>query len=132
MNSVVINTGVDSCRICVMSRNDGGVSLYQVYHDVYSISFSDISEPCDICITKPGYVPYVATYQDTMYIQNETIDDNRIFIARQIIGGDSVTTSIPYGPVIIENGKVKIFGTDGVEIFNSFEVQTGAELEINP
>lgn len=67
-----------------------------------------------------------------MYIQNETIDDNRIFIARQIIGGDSVTTSIPYGPVIIENGKVKIFGTDGVEIFNSFEVQTGAELEINP
>ena len=45
--------------------------------------------------------------------------------------GHDVTTEKPEGPVVIESGAdVRMHGTNGVYIKNSFEVKKGATLEI--
>ena len=131
--TVVVNTGVDSCRVCVMSLEDKGATYYNVVDNVKTVTFNDIPVTSTICITKQGYVPKIfkLVKDNHLYIQNETIEDNVIINANQVDAGHDVTTEKEEGPVVIENGtNVKIHGSNGVYIKNSFEVKKGATLEI--
>jgi hypothetical protein len=128
-DSLVISTGTDSCRICVMSTSDGGASYYQVHNLVSTAWFEQPTMDCSICVTKPGYVPYIMEYKDTIYIQNESLNGNNTFSARNVFIGRDVTTTKPQGPVEIESGNT-IIKAKNVTIKNNFEVTLGAELNI--
>lgn len=54
-----IDTGVDSCTVCVMSRLDGGNSYYRVLHNVRTASFDYNVDSLSLCITKQNYKPMV-------------------------------------------------------------------------
>ena len=131
--NVVVNTGVDSCRVCVMSLEDKGTTFYNVVDSVNSVAFNDIPVTSTICITKQGYVPKIfkLVKGNHLYIQDETFEDDVIIDANCVDAGHDVTTEKPEGPVMIENGAdVRMHGTNGVYIKNSFEVKKGATLEI--
>ena len=128
-DSLVVSTGTDSCRVCVMSTSDGGASYYQVQNLVSTAQFEQPTMDCSICVTRPGYVPYIMEYKDTIYIQNESLNGNNIFSARNVVIGRDVTTTNPQGPVEIESGST-IIKAKNVTIKNSFEVTLGAELKI--
>lgn len=131
--NVVVNTGVDSCRVCVMSLEDKGATYYNVVDSVNTVTFNDIPVTSTICITKQGYVPKIfkLVKGNHLYIQDETFEDDVIIDANCVDAGHDVTTEKSEGPVVIENGAdVKMHGTNGVYIKNSFEVKKGATLEI--
>lgn len=58
--SVAINTGVDSCKICIMSANDDGESYYSVLNNVKETTLS-VDQIYSVCITKQNYIPRTLT-----------------------------------------------------------------------
>ena len=126
---LTINTGVDDCRITAISILDGGESLYEVYDSLSSVSISNFANGDAICVTKPGYIPYIASYSDLEYIQDESIEGQKVIWANEVHIGSDVTTAKPIGPVSIESGSTIIHSND-VTIKNDFEVKIGAQFEI--
>lgn len=127
--TLTVNTGVSDCKICVISDNDMGDSYFDVRSGI-SASFSNLNGEYSICITKKGYVPYIAKCGNTVYLQNESIKGDYQIFSNQTFAGSNVTTNKPNGPIEIIKGKTTIIGTNGVTINNSFEVKSGASLEI--
>ncbi len=124
-----VNTGESDCTICVSSASDSGESYYEVQNGTIA-SFSSVLDGYTVCITKPGFIPFVATCSNVAYIQNESIDGNYNVVSGYVYVGSDVTTSKPQGEVVIQSGNVEIHGMDGVTIKNDFQVQTGATLKI--
>lgn len=127
--SLSINTGVDDCKICVASANDIGASYYDV-RTGNSASYSNLTDEYSICITKQGYVPYIARCGNTVYLQNESVNTDYEVFSSQTFAGSNVTIYKPNGPVEVNKGNTIINGTNGVTINDSFEVKNGASLEI--
>jgi len=128
---LTVNAGVDGCRICVMSRDDNGGSYYGVAEDVQSSDFNiPFNNIYSVCITKPGYIPYLATVYNGNYIQNEEIDGDTYAYSNQLSIGSDVTTMMLNGPVTIKGGKTTINVSGATIIKNDFKVQNGAELLI--
>ena len=124
-----IYAGNSNSTIHIMSKNDMGESFYE-HHQESVVLRTGFNIDRTICITKPGYIPYVASFGNNTYIQNETIIFNQdVFSDRTFIGKD-VTNQRPQGPVTLERGKL-IINSPQVTIMNCFEVKKGAELEIN-
>lgn len=125
-----ISTGVDSCRICISSVTDNGNSHYDVYNNVSTGSYNGIDEDCYLCITKQGYVPYVARVGRTVYLQNENINLKLPIFSDNTYIGSNVTTTRPEGQVIVEKGKIVNVSQENCVIENDFEVKVGAEMDI--
>jgi len=81
-------------------------------------------------IDRHNCIPYVVTYHKNAYIQNETINDNRIYVGQKIIVGRNVTNTKPIGDVIINGANVRIQGGD-VELHPG-TVITNSNVLINP
>lgn len=128
--NLTVTTGVDSCRICISSVADFGDSYYQVVDSVNTGVFSGITNDSYLCITKYGYIPYIARVGTSVFLQNESMErDLPIFSDYTFVGRD-VTNDKANGPVIIEGGKVTNRSNNEATIMNDFEVKLGAELEI--
>lgn len=134
---LIVNTGIpESCKICVMSIEDNGLSYYSIRNTVYLNPlrmFTGVNQTCSVCITRPGYIPYVATVEvndGIAYIQNETFSQSQTINAREVFIGSDVTTSKPQGPVSVENGTLHINYLDRTFIKNNFKVKSGAQLKI--
>jgi hypothetical protein len=130
-DSLFVNTGVDGCRICIKGNEEAHNDYYEIVKDVHQYSFSGIGESGTLCITKPDYIPYIALYGQTVYIQNETENHDIHVISNEVNIGSDVTNTKPHGPVIVEEGKTKITSNQ-IFIKNNFEVKKGASLEIQP
>lgn len=57
-NELKIDTGVDSCTICVMSRCDEGKSFYKVLRNVKNVNIDYNVDSLTLCITKQNYIPF--------------------------------------------------------------------------
>jgi len=129
-NNLIIDAGIDDCKICVMSVEDNGNNLYEVKDSIRSLTLNFPNQKSRVCITRPGYKPYIAYIMNQKYIQNETLTDNSIFVSGETFVGKDVTPLLNEGPVVIDNGKTAIVNRHGVTIKNSFEVKRGAVFEI--
>ena len=58
-SGIVVNTGTDSCTICVMSTADNGASYYDVRNYVSSAVFPNINGEVSVCVTKHNHVPKI-------------------------------------------------------------------------
>lgn len=58
--NLVIDAGVDSCAICIMSIDDNGKSFYRTYKSAKKVT-EPITMPLSICITKKNYIPFFTT-----------------------------------------------------------------------
>ena len=119
-----VTAGESECTFCVSGTN---------YYDVQNgatASFSNVIDGYTVCVTKPGFIPFVATIRDTECIQNTTLTGNNCFVATDVSAGYDVTTAIPYGNVTISSGNTDIYGTNTVTLKNNVTVQPGATLKI--
>lgn len=105
-NCLTVDTGVDSCTVCVMSSDDNGVSYYQVQNNIQTATFTSIPSDVSICVTKQNYIPKV--FYSTIYIQNETVTGSHSYEANVIKVGSSVTSSKPAGPVHFDSDSVEL------------------------
>ena len=130
-NSLMVNTNVDSCVICVMSANDNGLTFYDA-DTLKQKSYPFAADTMSICITKDNYIPVVYKYVKggNLYIQNETMQENNHVRGDYIMVGSNVTTEKEEGPVVIEDGETTLESSNGVTITRDFEVKEGAEFEI--
>ena len=125
---ISIETGIDSCKICVSSAEDD--LYYYIKENTNNTLLSNLNNLYYICITKPGYIPYVAQVGNEVFLQNEVIVDNKDIYSTKTYIGNNVTNTQEYGDVIIENGKTTITHTQGVHITKGFKVENGAEFII--
>ncbi|MBO6254147.1 MAG: hypothetical protein J6O49_10910 [Bacteroidaceae bacterium] len=65
-----VNTGIDSCNVCVMSTLDSGGSIYSVSNNVNSVTLDSVNTSVTVCITRIGYVPYLVEISPYIYIQD--------------------------------------------------------------
>lgn len=73
----------------------------------------------------------VRTYSDTIYIQDSIFHSKAYFSGKVIKAGNHITTSKPFGDVIIRNGSYVIFDAEkDVLLENGFEVEQNGKLEI--
>ena len=125
-----VSTGIPNCSICVSSVSDNGENYYELSDSTNSANFSGVFEDCYLCITKQGYVPYIARVGNTVYLQNEDIVRNLSIFSTSTHVGSNVNNSMTQGPVSIHNGKTTNISTGSIYIQNNFEIKLGAELDI--
>lgn len=130
-NTLSVNTGISNCRICVMSRDDNGESYYDVEESISAKAYSLDNATYTVCITKTGYIPYVAVVGNPVYIQNEDISYDLHIISGQTYIGNNVTFDKPTGNVCVSKGKTSIQNSGTVSIPCGFEVNQGAMFEID-
>ena len=106
-----------------------GDNYYSCEEDYNGID--GLNYECTVCITKPNFIPYIASFGDNTYMQNETIKFDQDVFSNKTFIGRNVTNSKPQGVVTLERGKLTI-NSPQVTIKNSFEVKKGAEFEILP
>lgn len=123
-------SGTGYYRITVMSKGDNGASFYDVREHVKHATFDQIPSGCNVCITRPGYIPYIFDYHRLQIVQNNHWSIDKDIIADSVLIGSDVANYIDFGPVSIEGGKT-IISSNSLNIKNDFEVKLGAELEIN-
>ena len=125
-NSVLIDTGTENCKICIMGQNDSGNSYYKVFNNSSSVELFDIPDIVSVCITKQNYIPKHFTLT---LIQDLTINEN-INISSNIVRiGSNVNPTKSTGNVNIINGNV-VIEADTIEIENGFEVSKGASVQL--
>lgn len=127
--TLIVNTGVQNCTICVSDTSNFETGYYEVRNGT-TTTFSNVGNGYCICITKAGYIPFVAYCNNTEYLQNQSIAGDLNIVAGNVYAGSDVTSTKPQGPVLIQSGNVEIYGTNGVTIKNDFEVMEGATLKI--
>lgn len=104
-NTTYVDSGIEGCRICVMSENDNGNSFYKVYENVRTVSLDNLPVSCSICITKQGYIPC----QYRIYLlQNETLEGTNTYSYDEVRIGSSLTSAKVSGPVTIKSGITEI------------------------
>ena len=69
--TLIVNTGVLNCRVCVMSADDMGQTYYKVAKNVQNVVFDNIEADMNItvCITKDNYVPSI--YHSTPVVSSD-------------------------------------------------------------
>ena len=87
------------------------------------------SAGCRSAIAYSGNGSIIDFSQD-VYIQNETIMNNRYIGGRNIYVGRAVTTQKPQGDVIIKNNANVIFDAPNVVFDAGFECASGATFEV--
>ena len=122
-----INTGVDGCRVCIMSIHDFGQSYHRVWENVRNLTVTDYPSFISICITKNNYVPF---YDVQGYIQNETLTGDTEIVWPDIKIGSDVTPLIDNGPVIFSNGSVTKVKARTTIIESGTKIEKGAKVTI--
>jgi hypothetical protein len=125
--SVTVNTGgVPGCKIALTSSNDDGASYFEVISDVSSHTFTNVTVPCNITITKHNYIPYLSS--------STPCNTPIVNFTNQIVTTNTTVTSccdINIQNVKVQNGAKLTLDAAGEVIFNGdFEVDLGSELEI--
>lgn len=126
-----IYVNVDTCGfdICFINQNDP--TEYYIARDIAdSVAvFNRINGVFDVCITKPGYVPYTTTCDNT-YLQNITLTGTKTYETGNTMIGSNVTNKVAQGPVVVYSGSTTVKANQSATITKDFEVKTGAEFTI--
>ena len=113
------------------SANDYGNSFYEVYENVSQMTLHNMPNDCYVCISKYGYIPYVARVGDDVFVQDEKFLQNVNIVSNITSIGNDVTPLKQEGPVVVEKGLLDIKSSSATIIENSFEVKKGGMLNIN-
>jgi hypothetical protein len=125
--NVTVNTGGGVAKICVMSAlNDG---YFQVQPSVSSYTFTNVSEPYYVTITKANYIPFRNSLTN-VYVQNKNLSSTAYLNSQTVSAGYNVDATQTVGNVVIQNGANITFDATGdIILAGGFEVQVGATFE---
>lgn len=129
-DSIYVNAGTGGFDICFINQNDS--TDYHIARDIVDsvVVFARLDGVFDVCMTKPGYIPYRTVCSDT-YLQNKTLFGTKAYETGNAVIGSNVTNKVAQGPVVINSGSTTVKTNQGVTITKDFEVRLGAELIIN-
>ena len=133
--NLTVNEHVDSCQTCVMSMDDMGQSYYSVKKNVNGTwnRFEGLTEahPYSVCITRNGFVPFVAQVHQSFFMQDESLqsDEELFIIAQEASIGKHVTDGKPQGEVVIA-GNMTVMCSGSVLIDKGTSIAQGAKFEI--
>ena len=122
-----IDTGVDNCRVCIMSAWDTGKTYYHVWDNVRTLSVTDFPSNFSICITKKNFVPF---YDVRGYIQNETLTENTEMVGHTVKIGSDVTPLKEEGPAVFSNGSVTKITAETTILNKGTKIDKGAKVSI--
>ena len=131
----------DICRIgdtiyVEVKDGDARISFYTPstkHVDAYygtNVNYQTTSNDVVICITRHNYIPYITNANNLVYIQNETINNNRVYFGNTIKVGRNVTNRKASGDVVVHNGNVSITGKD-VKLESGIKISKGSVFRIN-
>ena len=85
-----------------------------------------------ICITKPGYIPYIAIVGYDIALQNESVDyPIHVFANNKSFMGSNVNSDVCPGPVVVNNrGSLTVRSKKGTTLDKGFSVELGGTLDI--
>lgn len=125
-NGVIsVNANCDSTRISFYTPATNQVDSYFGR----TIDYPTTADSVIVCIDKHNYIPFVVNCDKNVYIQNETINDERVYVGENILVGKNVTTLKEQGEVLIQNANVKFQGKD--VILQPGTTITNSNVEIN-
>ena len=124
---LTIDTGIDGCRVCIMSAHDIGQSYHKVWENVRNISVTDFPSDVSICVTKKNYIPFHIVRG---CIQNETLSGETEFVWPDINIGSDITPLLESGPVIFSKGSVTKIKARTTTIEPGTKIEKGAEITI--
>lgn len=128
-DSIYVDAGTSGFDICFINQFDS-TDYYIARNIADSVAvFSRMNGVFDVCITKPGYIPYTTTCGNT-YLQDITMTGTKNYETNNVMIGSDVTNKVPQGPVVINSGSTTVKATYGATITKDFEVKSGAEFTI--
>lgn len=128
-NSLQLNTGsINDVSVSVVSSEGTLIGVYSTQSNI--INLSNIPSDAHLVLNKHNYVPYDVP-NNTVYIQNETVLDNKSYTSDRIEVGYDVTATKQYGNVTIKKGgSLTLKANYDTILKNGFECENGAELII--
>ena len=129
-DNVYVDAGTDGFDICFINQADSTEYYIAREIDNSSVSFSGLCGIYDVCITKPGYIPYTAVCGDSLYLQNITLTGTKSYVTDNAMIGSNVTAKVSQGPVVVSNGITTITANQRAVITKDFEVTQGAQFII--
>ena len=110
-SGLTLNTGIPGCRVCIMSCGDNGLTKYNVYDSIQSVSIDPITQSVSVCITKQGYIPriFYLNSQD-IFVQNEMLKNTSVYRGGRIFIGRNVTNLKDVGDVEVVNANIIVKG----------------------
>ena len=124
-DSIVVNTHGEDAQIGFYNKATGEVRCFYGTHCNCSMAGDSVS----VCISAPNKIPYIEDFTGTLYIQNETISESKIYRANKISVGNSVTPSKPSGPVVFSGNNISLSGKE-VIIEDETTIELGTSFEI--
>lgn len=113
-----------------MSALDNGASYYQVVTNSAGSTFTNVPQPYLVTITKHNYIPYIKNPTD-VYIQNETILNDKFVFANNIYLGENVTNTKAQGQVFMQSSSnILLNASNDVYLNAGFEMLAGTTFEI--
>lgn len=128
-NCLNVMTNLLDCEICVMKKTNIGISYYNVQTFDNLININNLEGEYTICLTKKGYIPYICSVGNNIFLQNDVINYNLNVKGNIVCAGNNVTSFKDNGDFIINTGKTIINYGDYIILDNGFEIKQGAELE---
>ena len=105
-DTIFVQTTEDSVRISIYNLNTQHVDSYLGNHIEYPLGNDEIK----VCLDKHNYIPYIINCGNSVFIQNETVNDTRTYKGNNISVGKSVTSTKPTGEVLINGANIKMNG----------------------
>ena len=128
-DSIYVNAGTEDFDICFINQNDS--TDYYIARNISNskVIFNRLNGAFDICLTKPGYIPYITTCSKT-YIQNMTLTGTNDYSGINTMIGSNVTEKVTPGAVVVKSGSTTVKINSEATITKDFEVKRGAEFSI--
>ena len=128
-DTMLIQTGVPNCDICVMSLDDNGESYYKIFNNIEELKLTDYPQNTSICISNSTV--FCPRQFIVRHMQNQSISGIKLFKGDIVLIGSSIYSRSSTGDVIIEKGKTHIRAPK-IVIDSGLKVKEGAGIVLEP
>jgi hypothetical protein len=128
--SIIVNTGVSGCDICVCSIDDGE-TYHEVAHNTSGHMFTTSERPVHVTICKPNYIPYMTLSPIDLVLQNITVE---LYETINYGASNSITAAGDNTYFVIEGsgsagGNVSMKTGNYISLLPGFEAQEGCSFD---
>lgn len=131
--NIMVDTKVSDCTITISGISNDGEDYFCTFKKKQNVLFPGFENGIyTLCVTKHNYKPFITKILiGEEYIQNETINDDRMYVGNTLRIGSNVIDMKPMGNVVVEpNGKMLINKIGKVILEQGFYCKIGGVLLI--
>lgn len=124
---ISINTNCENARISFYTPSTNQIDSYIGQ----TIDYQTSADSVIVSINKHNYIPFIVHCDKTIYVQNDTINNERVYVGENILIGKNVTTLKEEGEVVIQNANVKIQGKEVTLHSGTTIIHSNVEINTN-